>query len=410
MLLSSIPSSSVLGASLLPVAAAASIDSASEDPPVDQSLLAVQVGGIIAGYVIFVAILQFLLLVVGRRLRRRVLSSYYHTSDVELTTAPKSSAKMHGNASPSIKPNGFMKSWNSLTKGAKSHVSNSSDVTFDESVLASDRQKAQEQMEDLYAVVMEHDAKKAAGVNDSTDDFQSSSSPHSSNNNPFGTPASQREGSFVSQEQKQEQKQEMKPPASPRPKTRLSKLSPLALFSSNSRSSEDTERSIRSPRGLSFRKPPISPPAPSPSYSENHQPPTPRVYNPRPPPQAPPAPTSQGKPGRARPAPLNLAPGSRNGSSTKPATSSLPFREAYPPQSAPATKTTIVERPAHLGNGPRTGAPTPYSPYMPFTPVTPITPSRMVTRNQRKREDKGSGLRVLQEDDMVKEDKDMWGY
>lgn len=54
--------------------------------------------------------------------------------------------------------------------------------------------------------------------------------------------------------------------------------------------------------------------------------------------------------------------------------------------------------------------PTPYSPYMPFTPVTPLTPSRMVTKRQRKREGRENGLRVLNEDDMVKGDEDMWGY
>ena len=54
--------------------------------------------------------------------------------------------------------------------------------------------------------------------------------------------------------------------------------------------------------------------------------------------------------------------------------------------------------------------PTPYSPYMPFTPVTPLTPSRIVTRQQRKQQDKENGLRVLREDDMVKDGEDMWGY
>lgn len=54
--------------------------------------------------------------------------------------------------------------------------------------------------------------------------------------------------------------------------------------------------------------------------------------------------------------------------------------------------------------------PTPYSPYMPFTPVTPLTPSRIVTKRERKREGKESGLHVLNEDDIVKDDGDMWGY
>jgi hypothetical protein len=46
---------------------------------------------------------------------------------------------------------------------------------------------------------------------------------------------------------------------------------------------------------------------------------------------------------------------------------------------------------------------------MPFTPVTPITPSRMVSKREKRRQDKSNGLRVLQEDDMVKSDEETWG-
>jgi hypothetical protein len=96
----------------------------------------------------------------------------------------------------------------------------------------------------------------------------------------------------------------------------------------------------------------------------------------------------------------------------------LPFRQmtnndsnvyGNVPLSAPPTKTTILERPAHNHGAPRTGMPTPYSPYMPFTPLTPMTPSRLVTKKERKKEQKANGLRVLAEDDMVASDEDMWG-
>jgi hypothetical protein len=98
-------------------------------------------------------------------------------------------------------------------------------------------------------------------------------------------------------------------------------------------------------------------------------------------------------------------------SSASNSSSSLPFRQAFsPPQSAPATKTTILERPEQTSRPLRTGMPTPYSPYMPFTPVTPITPSRLVSKHERRRREKENGLRVLMEDDMVKDDHDMWGY
>jgi hypothetical protein len=59
--------------------------------------------------------------------------------------------------------------------------------------------------------------------------------------------------------------------------------------------------------------------------------------------------------------------------------------------------------------GPVTGMATPYSPYMPFTPVTPFTPGRTVTKRQRKREERSNGLQVLNEDDLVKGDDDIWG-
>lgn len=49
----------------------------SPDPPLDEPLLAVQIGGIVGAYVIFVAILLSLLIFVGRRLRRTVHASNY---------------------------------------------------------------------------------------------------------------------------------------------------------------------------------------------------------------------------------------------------------------------------------------------------------------------------------------------
>jgi len=90
---------------------------------------------------------------------------------------------------------------------------------------------------------------------------------------------------------------------------------------------------------------------------------------------------------------------------------SLPFREAYtPPQSAPATKVTYLEkRESVLHPTPKTGVPhTPYSAYQPFTPMTPITPGRLVTKEDRKRAKKQGGTKVLSDDDMVKSDEEMW--
>lgn len=305
-----------------------------------------------------------------------------------------------------IAQNGFNRSWGSLAKGPRPHVSgNGSAATIDESVVAIDRQRAQEEMEMLYAAVMEHDAQRAAGIDTSKQEWEVQS-PGSVHTNPF-TDRSSRTSERPSISQ-------TKLPLSPK-SSRLSRISSLSLFNSNSRPQSKGGK-IRSPR-LPLRNLAISSPVGSPdltaphSYGEDQMPLTPRLYNPAPPP-APPITISQassevslGKaPGRApAPAPLSLSTASHG-------SSSLPFRDAFPLQSAPPTKTTVIERPIKPLNGPRTGLPTPYSPYMPFTPVTPLTPSRIVTKRQRKRETKENGLRVLNEDDIVKDDGDMWGY
>lgn len=388
---------------------------------VDKPLLAIQIGSIVGSYVIFVAVLLALLLLVGRKLRRTVQSSNFSLQMEMLKPArppvsidPSPISPISQNLPSPSKSSGFTASWGSLGRGTRpSHTSiNGSMVTVDESVLASDRQRAQDEMEMLYAAVMEHDAQKASGVNISARDSGSQTqSPDSQVTNPF----TDRAVSQVSEAPPPV------PPKSPRP-SRLSKL-----FSSNTRSNPDGGK-LRSPR-LSIRKqqissPQISSPLASPeatlprAYIPEQPPLSPRIYTPGPPPSAPraslassmgpgPASPAIGKIGspssRARPpAPLSLA------TASKPV-SSLPFRDAYPLQSAPATKTTILDRPTKNRTGPITGMPTPYSAYMPFTPVTPFTPGRMVKKQERRRQERENGLRVLNEDDMVKDENDIWG-
>ncbi|THC91722.1 hypothetical protein EYZ11_008825 [Aspergillus tanneri] len=384
----------------------------STNPSLDESLLAIQIGGIVGAYVIFVAILLTLLLFVGRRLRRTVQSSNY-TLQVEMMKPVKPPISMDpspvtptsANLPSPGRLNNFSMSWSSLTRGPRSHTPGNGNVgTIDESVVAQDRRRAQEEMEMLYAAVLEHDEQKAAAAAAASREDQETQSFESEPTNPFTDRSSQvSDGPSTFQS---------KTPMSPRSNSRLSKISSLSLFNSNSRAQANMGK-LRSPLSA-LRKLPISSPVGSPdvtasnSYGEEQPPLTPRVYHP-PPPPAPPAAiaprrherTSGG--GRApAPAPLTLStPG--HGSS------SLPFRDAYPLQSAPATKTTVLERPEKPVGGPRTGLPTPYSPYMPFTPVTPLTPSRIITKRQRKREIRENGLRVLNEDDMVRDEEDIWG-
>ncbi|PLB55233.1 hypothetical protein P170DRAFT_461152 [Aspergillus steynii IBT 23096] len=391
----------------------------SVNPPLDQSLLAIQVGGIVGAYVIFVAVLLTLLLFIGRRLRRTVQSSNF-SLQVEMMRPAKPSVSIDPSPVTPIsvnlpspnRPNNFNRSWSSLARGSRSHISgNGSVATIDESVIAYDRRRAQEEMEMLYAAVLEHDEQKAAGAT-SSEEEKDVQSPDSAMTNPFTDRSSRvSEGPSAAP-----MRSPMKSPTSPR-SSRLSKISSLSLFNSNNntnpRSPADTSK-LRSPR-IALRKLPISSPVGSPdvtasaSYGEEQPPLTPRTYNP-PPPPTPPAAIGRAPhervPGVGRapaPAPLTLSTVSSQGAS------SLPFRDAFPLQSAPATKTTVLERPEKPIGGPRTGLPTPYSPYMPFTPVTPLTPSRIVTKRQRKREVKENGLRVLNEDDMVRDDGDVWG-
>jgi hypothetical protein len=378
-------------------------------PTVDKPLLAIQIGSIVGAYVIFVAVLLALLIFIGRRLRRTVQSSNY-TLHMEIlkparppvSMDPSPVSPMSHNL-PSPKSSGF-RSWGSLNRSARPSQpsTNGSMVTIDESIVANDRQRAQHDMEMLYAAVMEHDAQKASGVDLSARERDlHAQSPDSQLTNPFTD-----RGSHASENSLAP----LAPLKSPKGfnSSRLSKL-----FNSGSRANPEPSK-VRSPR-LAIRKMPISSPLASPAvatpqpYVPENPPLSPRIYNPGPPPVAPRQQASEPikpAPGRARP-PAPLALSTPSPSSSIP--SNLPFREAYPPQSAPATKTTILERPVKNRAAPVTGMATPYSPYMPFTPVTPFTPGRTVTKRQRKREERGNGLQVLNEDDLVKDDDDIWG-
>lgn len=414
----------------------------------ESNQLPVQVAGIVASYIIFDALVVFLLLFVGRRLRRAVQTSNCSLDVVMLqpinkfgaSTDPSPISGVTGDTSfpsPDKPRGGWNMSWSSISKnqghhGHKGHASmnsSSSIATVDESVVSADRRRAQEEMEILYAAVMEHDAKKASAKSSPVIDEKEPLSPMSGMSpvepplqspQPFpppqyqyqAPPLSPRQGSTATNKSRTSQ--------------RLSKISNLSIFNPSrlsSGSSNNNSNKLKSPR--SVRELPISPPVRSPgavrtATFQDSQPLSPRIYNPGPPPTAP-LPGSNNynnnhprgfalqpiSPPSTRIHPHVPAPLSINSNNSNLA---LPFRQQFsPPQSAPPTKTTILERPAYVPGGPRTGMPTPYSPYMPFTPVTPLTPSRLVTKREKRRHDKNNGLRVLHEDDMVKNDDDLWG-
>ena len=477
-----------------------------------KSGLPVQIAGIVGSWVIFDAIVVFLLLFLGRRLRRRAQASNKArelvalkpgSNGVNLDPSPATYYSNTGIPSPNFSRK---MSWSNVPRGGASgqsshtlhnaHGSSPSISTIDESIVSSDKRRAQEQMEFLYAAVMEDEERKmsATSVPISEDGEYSPNSPNSST--PLKSPIS---GQFAGPLSPR-LKTLAPPPKSPSSKTgRLSRISNLSIFSP---SRSGFANKLKSPKSASLRQIPISSPLTSPNYvpignnttiNNNNNSPihpnnpyhhymkngnsaspplSPRQYTPGPPPVAPgsenggtatavtetssiPPPTgaqykpvamhpiyppqsidqvtsmpigsatTTGTPMSTRaavPAPLNLSLlGSKQTANTS---GTLPFRQMHlnnndnrsftnyenGPLSAPPTKTTILERPMHgIGGGPRTGMPTPYSPYMPFSPVTPMTPSHVVTKKDRKRQEKANVLKVLSEDDMVASDEDMWG-
>ncbi|PGH16982.1 hypothetical protein AJ79_01366 [Helicocarpus griseus UAMH5409] len=419
----------------------------------DLSLLWREIVGIVGAYVAIVVVFLGCLLTTGRRLRRTAQQSN-HTLDMEMvkpqkptlnTTispatpsvlwpTPESGTETNIWPSPKKLKSSFSMPWSTSSRSPVSPVvsQNGSMATFDETVVQADRARAQDEMERLYAAVMEHDAKQSRVVYNANDEESiepihqhqraSASSPESVEVPPEfrhlrhpGIPSHPQQNrqkqlpSFPPPKDpskiQHEQKQQQQLPTSPlSPLTqRLSRISNLSFLSSRSRDPTSSKKTHRtSVRNLQISSPVGSPGLSSSNYSEN-QPLSPRVYTPGPPPLNP-SQKALSPPPQKVPTPLNIRTGSSN--------STLPFRAFEPPMTAPATKTTIVERRESMlrAGGPRTGVPqTPYSPYMPFTPITPLTPSHIVTRRERKQKKKENGLRVQHEEDLVMSDEDMWG-
>ena len=460
----------------------------------DPSYLPVQIGSIVGAYIFFVIVIAVALLLVGRRLRRAAQASP-RTLAMEMMRPFKSEIPKSFDPSPitpaTNNPYGpspvsalDMKSswpspgktksgstWTSFGKGHNKQPSmQSSVVTFDESVIEDDRTKNQQEMDRLYAAVMEHDEQKSTSRVDLAGQNITQHPPELQHLRQ--DPATQPVSPVLS-------RSDTKSPtrittASPRKQT---KPSPITIHSrASSRSSLGSFGKRRGIRNL-----PISPPMGSPDLVPEHvsiygesEPLSPRMYEPGPPPPTPPSrqydsipenrqdtsrlsprhagflnfhrtprtaaptterfaepvrqfeepPASQGDnhiplrdfaKQKRTPAPLAL----RTGTSTSTNTQQLPLRSAPLPLRNPnpvvnrptsTIKATVLERNTSDLRGPRTGVPsTPYSPYMPFTPLTPMTPSRLVTKQERKRREKEEGRRVVTVEDAVIEEADMWG-
>lgn len=390
----------------------------------DRSKLKFEIIGIVLSYVFSSTGLLVLLLTVGKRLRRNAQGSNI-SLDVEMVKPSVNQAALGVNQSPvSTKKHwqspveSDVKPCTSPTGNQYYHQSQTSVSTFDDKVIEVDKARNHNEMERLYAAVMAHDVQH--GGTPSRSEVDGTSPVKSSGKYP---PEFQHlrtsNGSMPLGDPQQISPTEPKSPTWSRASSRLTKVSPLSIFqSSHSRTSSAASQKQR-PRRISIRDMPISPPMGSPDLVQSaayhdEQPLSPRVYSPGPPPLTPGQKSAAATAREAEkkvtfrappPAPLQTR-------SAMNSSNSLPFRQNYTDslRSAPSTKTTFVERRESLLNpGPRTGAPVPYSPYMPFTPVTPITPGRLVTKEERKRSKKHGGMKVLDEDDVVRSDQEMWG-
>lgn len=406
----------------------------------DKSKLPYEVAGILGAYVVWAAVSALLILFVGKCLREKAKSSPCtlnmeivkpHVNPTGFGVAPGPKSPVQQWASPATTA---VNSFQSPKFGHDYKSSQASVSTFDDRIIEQDKARNMDHMERLYAAVMAHDEKKSPPKQTSGFDHAPLKSPTM---NPPELQHLRAESNAV---------QALGHPMAPsstsptseysRPTPTLSaassRLTKAVSFFSSSHSRASSAASTKSrPSRISIRKLPISSPIASPDLRESatyvDEPPlSGRNYAPGPPPLTPAMKSAaaharemdmKSAAAQARemdriqaarapaPPPLPLQSSAVNGSR------SLPFRDAYtPPQSAPATKITYLEkRESVLHPAPKTGVPsTPYSAYQPFTPMTPITPGRLVTKEERKRIKKQGGTKVLSDDDMVKSDEDMW--
>lgn len=274
----------------------------------DLSYLPAQIASIIGAYLLSILIIGSAILFVGRRLRRAAQASpgtlsmemmkpvkhdvtqAFDPSPVSPTNnnlygpSPNSTIDMKNNwPSPQSKSTRNSDGWGSIAKDHRKQPSVvSSVVTFDESVVADDKERNQKEMERLYAAVAEHDEEKSASVSYLPNEQQ-----------PQNPPELQHLRSTPKPSEPPPRSDTISPSRAATKSPRASARSqPLSIHSRNSsRSSLGSFSKKRGIRGL-----PISPPMGSPdlvpSYNARYgesEPLTPRFYDdPGPPPPTPP--------------------------------------------------------------------------------------------------------------------------
>jgi hypothetical protein len=441
----------------------------------EKALLPAQICGIVGAYVLTVLIWGVLLLTVGRKMRRNAETSP-KSLDIELVKArpnvkPAPLSPLSNKSATSWFKRGFKKSTTSLNSPTSCPTSPTlqSPVSFDQSIVDSDKARRQSEMERLYAAVMDHDAKKNSFSAVSTSERSSAgdeikkqqeaapSPPRdakkplmiNTSRNPSlvpnysnpASPGSPRSPVKAIYPPNFHQPPSMAPPPrAPASPSRTLPASPRGILSKKDRTPSVGSAGSKSRLGiknLRISGPILKYPGEN-AHDEARTPLSPRFYNPPAPPSPPdmspitpaspegdytyegldkvqplprPAPQRTGS-SYSNPPAIGSPPTSSQGKSATADSGALPFR-AYDngPAALPSTKTTYLDRRREQLSlqTPRTGVPaTPYSPYMPFTPITPITP-HLVNKKERKAVKKLQGKKVATEEDLVQSPKDTFG-
>ncbi|PSN73759.1 hypothetical protein BS50DRAFT_195208 [Corynespora cassiicola Philippines] len=410
----------------------------------NKARLPAEICGLVGGYVVTVLIWGILLLTVGRRMRRRTENSP-KTLELELVTArPTSNTPASPQSIRSASSSWFKRSFrrggqdDSVVSSPVSPVVNSPS-SFDQKVIEADRERAQAEMERLYAAVMEHDRKKSYSQV-STDDAElkarrpsniSTSREITTNSNPSSPakaiyPPGYGNGPTTAPLPRDRYRDQ---PAPASPRSILSKKSHNSTASTSSKTRFNL-------KNLRISGPIQKYPGESP-YDEGRTPLSPRFYNPGAPPSPPtqhnspvtpresedayeqidavqplprPAPHRSGSSSHIPP-PISVPKITTSAVSATSSNASLPLRGYAEPMQSPDLRTTVLDRRKDKLSltTPKTGVPfTPYSPYMPFTPITPVTP-HLVTKKERKMMTKMGGRKQPRGDDMVQTPKEIFG-
>ncbi|KAF2271609.1 uncharacterized protein EI97DRAFT_462659 [Westerdykella ornata] len=411
----------------------------------NKALLPAQICAIVGAYVLTVLIWGVLLLTVGKNMRRKAVTAP-KALELELVTARPSGRTPASPASARSATSWFKRGFRPKSNidsaiGSTESPVVQSPASFDQKVIEADRDRAQAEMERLYAAVMEHDRKKSYSQisNDETElkerrppriDTSRASVSYSNPASPVRAiyPPGYHSGAPTAPLPRDRERLRDQPPASPR--SILSKKSTTSNASTSTNKARFNLKNLRisSPmHNNTHTKYPDQG-----SDDEARTPLSPRFHYPgaRTPSQQ----NSPTTPGDLdayeqldevqplpNPAPQRLnsyssdAPSSNNKSPSRSATAgttsnALPLRGYTEPLKSPDLRTTVLDR--RMDNlslaSPKTGVPfTPYSPYMPFTPITPVTP-HLVTRKERKSR-QGRRMVGREKEELVQSPKEIFG-